>query len=147
VILRGHRRFGVLVLALSLLARVAVAQSVVVQTLDGRSGKPVKKGTVIQVAFPDEAVHRLLGLHTDRLGEVEFDTEGAKDFQVGAVGYISCREGSSQAQPEKYSVEEVLQSGIVGPNHCGQAITQPQAGRLILYVKPEGLWDKVKNSG
>ncbi len=145
MILRGHRRIGVLVLALCLLACVSVAQSVVVQLLNGRSGKPVRKGTVIHVAFPDETVHRLLGLHTGRLGEVEFDTEGAKDFQVGAVGYVSCREGSSEAQPEKYSVEEVLQKGAVGPNHCGQAVTQPQPGRLILYVKAAGLWDKVKS--
>jgi hypothetical protein len=146
VISRAHRRAGVIVAAVVILAEVAAAQTVVVQVLDGRSGKPVKKGTVIQIAFPDEAVHRLLGLHTDRHGEVEVDTEGAKDFQVGAVGYVSCREGSSVAQPEKYSVEEVIRIGAVGPNHCGQALDQPQSGRLILYVKPEGMWEKVKNS-
>jgi hypothetical protein len=117
-----------------------MAQSVIVRVLDGRSGKPVKNGTTIQIAFPDETVHRMLRLHTDREGIVEFDAEGAQDLQVGAVGYVSCHEGQGDTTAEVFSVEQIVEDGLVGSNHCGPALAQPQPGRLVYFVRPQNKW-------
>jgi hypothetical protein len=140
-------RVALSVLAGCLLGHAAVAQSVAVVVLDGRSGKPVKKDTAIQIAFPDEAEHRMLRLHTDRAGVVEFDAEGAKELQVGAIGYMSCHEGQGDTTAEKFSVEQIVQDGLVGSNHCGQALVQPHPGRLVYYVKPQNKWSNLRNQG
>ncbi len=140
-------RVAVCVLTGSLLSHTAVAQSVIVQVMDGRSGKPVKNGTAVQIAFPDETIHRMLRLHTDREGIVEFDAEGAKDLQVGAVGYVSCHEGHSDTTAEKFSVDQIVQDGLVGLNHCGQALAQPKPGRLLYFVKPQKNWENSRNQG
>jgi len=86
-----------LLAAFSLNSKVT-AQSVTVQFLNGRSGKPIKKEERVWVCFDCKTVRRILDFHTDKQGTVQFDADGAKTFQVSPVGYIPCGEQPLDAQ-------------------------------------------------
>lgn len=126
--------------ALWALSPLGSAQSIMVQVLNGKNGKPVREGTAVRIVFANSPDRRTLGLHTDRQGEVEFDAEGAKDFQISATGYAACKEQRAATAPTNYSVDEILDTGSRSGNHCGQAYPETQPGRLLYFVKPEAGW-------
>jgi hypothetical protein len=122
---------------------IALAQSVVVQILNGRNGKPIPKVRV-WVNFDDQKSRQPLDLKTDRQGEVQFETNGAKTFQVSPVGEIPCREQQFIA-PIDYSIEEILKTGIVTRNDCGHSNPEPSRGRLKYIARPATWWELFKN--
>jgi len=91
----------------------ANAQSVTVQFLNGRNGKPIPKGVRIWAYFNNETGRHILDLHTDRQGEVQVDTNGAKTFQVSPVGYIPCGEQPVGSPPRDYAIDEILKTGLL----------------------------------
>jgi hypothetical protein len=121
----------------------ALAQTVVVQILNGRNGKPIPKVRV-WVGFDDQKSRPPLDFKTDRQGEVQFETNGAKTFQVSPVGEIACREQQFTA-PIGYSIEDILKTGIVTRNDCGHSNPEPSRGRLIYVVRPATSWELFKN--
>jgi hypothetical protein len=132
-----------LALVVSIFNGIALAQSVVVQILNGRNGKPVSKVRV-WVSFDDPRGKQPIDLKTDRQGEVQFETNGAKTFQVSPVGVVDCREQQFTA-PIDYSVNEILKTGIVTRNDCGHSNPEPSHGRLIYIVRPATWWELFKN--
>jgi hypothetical protein len=122
---------------------MALAQSVVVQILNGRNGKPISKIRV-WVGFDEKRGKEPLDLKTDRQGEVQFETNGAKTFQVSPVGVVPCRE-QQFTTPIDYSIEEILKKGIVTRNDCGQSNPEPSRGRLKYIVRPATSWKLFKN--
>ncbi len=126
-----------------LLNSIAVAQTVTVQFVNGRNGKPIGKGKAVHVIFFIAPIRHLLSLHTDEEGKVEFEIEGATDFKVSPVGYVACGELSGEAMKD-YSVADVADAGLVTANNCGNTVSQPVPGRLIYFVKPGSRVDELK---
>jgi len=87
----------------------------------------------------------MLTLHANRQGEVDFDAEGAKSFWVGAVGYASCSEKRVGSLPEDYLINDIVQTGSLSSNDCGQINSQVQPGRLLYFVKREGWAERFNN--
>jgi hypothetical protein len=137
------RQILLLALVVGIFNGIALAQTVVVQILNGRNGKPIPKVRV-WVGFDDQKSKEPLDLKTDRQGEVQFDTNGAKTFQVSPVGEIACREQQFTA-PIDYSIEDILKTGIVTRNDCGHSKPKPSRGRLIYVVRPATWWELFKN--
>ena len=131
-----------LALVLGIFHGVAIAQSVVVQILNGRNGKPISKIRV-WVSFDDERGKQLLDLKTDRQGEVQFETNGSKTFQLSPVGVVPCREQQLTSQVD-YSTEEILKEGIITRNDCSQSSPAPLRGRLIYIARPATWWELFK---
>jgi hypothetical protein len=132
-----------LALVVGIFNGIALAQSVVVQIFNGRNGKPIPKIRV-WVSFDDKRGKEPLDLKTDRQGEVQFETNGAKTFQMSPVGVVDCREQQFTA-PLDYSIEEILKTGIVTRNDCGHSNPEPSRGRLIYVVRPATWWELFKN--
>ncbi len=136
--------------ALILMAASSLAaQSVTVQVLNGKNGKPVGPGKRVYVAFQGTVTRNILNLHTDDQGKVEFDVEGAKTFRVVPTEYATCGEQAFDAPLKDYSVDEVLNDGLVTRNLCesnnGVAFDdRPQPGKLLYFVKRE-TWESYKN--
>jgi hypothetical protein len=126
-----------------LFSSVAVAQTVIVQFVDGRNGKPIGKGKTVHVIFFIAPIRHLLSLHTDQDGKVEFEAEAATDFKVAPVGYTACGEPSGEAMKD-YSIAEIMNAGLVTANNCGNAVSQPEPGRLIYFVKPGSHLEQLK---
>jgi hypothetical protein len=123
----------------------ANAQSVTVQFLNGRNGKPIANGVRIWVYFNNETGRHILELHSDRQGEVKFDPTGAKTFQVSPVGYIPCGEQPVGSSPRDYAIDEVLKTGLLTQNNCGRINAEPLRGKLLYFVRPATWWELFKN--
>jgi hypothetical protein len=123
----------------------ANAQSMKVQLLNGRTGKPISKGRRIWVYFNNSAGRQILDLHTDSQGVIEFETRGAKTFQVSPVGYIPCGEQPVGAPARDYPIDEILENGLLTKDDCGHLNAEPLRGRLLYFVKPASGWELFKN--
>ena len=123
----------------------AKAQSVTVQFLSGRNGRPVAKGVRIWAFFNNESGRHILDLHTDGQGQVEFDANGAKTFQVSPVGYIDCGERPVGSSPRDYAIDEILKAGLLTRNDCGHINAEPLRGRLLYFVRRATWWELFKN--
>jgi hypothetical protein len=146
---RWKYRVALILLAGSSLGLGAAAQSVAVQFLNGSNYKPTK-GKRIYVAFQNGPIRTVLNLHTDDEGVVAFDVEGAKTFRVAPFGYVPCGEQNVNAPLKEYSVEEVVNDGLLTRNTCpgsnGAAFKDdPQPGRMVYFVKKESEWESFKN--
>lgn len=139
------RRFAVVLLAAWGLGNFAAAQSVSVQFLNGKSGKPIGEGKRIYVAFQSGPIRSILNLHTDYQGVVQFDVESAKTFRVAPFGYVTCGEQAFDAPLKDYAVDDVVNDGLLTRNNCGTFDSQPQPGRLVYFVKRESSSDTFKN--
>jgi hypothetical protein len=134
-----------LLLWICCMCQTMFAQSVAVQIVDGRSGKPIGKGRVVHIAFASASFQTILTLHTNSQGEVQFDAEGAKAFSAGVVGYLPCSDKGVGTLPESYAVSDVLQSGSASSNDCGQLSHRIGAGSLVYFVKREPLASRLED--
>ena len=128
----------VLCIFISLPSNVASAQSITLQLLNGKNGKPITKAKVY-ISLSDDQTHNAIELTTDHRGEVQFDAGGSKTFQVHQIGYATCDEQPVGSQPRAYPVEKILEAGQVGANDCGNTRMQPEPGLLVFFVR-HGTW-------
>lgn len=122
----------------------AAAQLVSVMFVNGRSGKPIKKGTRVWVYFNDKRGRENFDLHTGNDGSVRFDVNGAGTFQVSAVGFIPCGEQPVGTPARDYPVSEILERGLLTKNECGNMVFEARQGRLIYFVRPASWWELFK---
>jgi hypothetical protein len=118
--------------------------TVVVQFINGRSGKPMAK-VKVYIGFDDLKARKPLDLTTDRQGKVEFETDGAKTFQVHPVGLVACGEQPKGAPYRDYSIAEILRAGLVTRNDCGRAKAEPLRGGLLYFARPASWRELFKN--
>jgi hypothetical protein len=109
----------------------AKAQTISVQFLNGKNGKAIKKGVRIWAYFNNDTGRHILDLHTDQDGEIRFDTNGAKTFQVSLVGYVPCGEQPIGSPAQDYAVADTLRTGLLTRNDCGYMDAEPIRGRLL----------------
>jgi len=124
---------------------IARADLIRVQFLNGRTGKPIAQGRRIWVYFNNRAGRQIVDLHTDSQGTVQFESDGAKTFQANPVGYLSCGEQPVGSSPRDYPIDEVLKTGLLTRNDCGNLNTEPLRGRLVYFVKPASGWQLFRN--
>lgn len=118
--------------------------TVVVQFMNGRSGKPMVK-VKVYIGIDDAKERKTLDLTTDLQGRVEFEIEEAKTFQVHPVGLVACGEQPKGSRYRDYSIAEILRAGLVTRNDCGRANAEPLRGRLLYFARPASWWELFKN--
>jgi hypothetical protein len=119
-------------------AAATVTQTVTVQMLNGKNGRPIAKAK-IYISFPDEPARKTLQLTTDSRGEIQFEVNGSNTFQVHQIGYATCDEQPGGTQPRSYPIDTILNTGLVSANECGHIHVQPERGRLVFFVR-HGTW-------
>jgi hypothetical protein len=107
----------------------AVANKIIVQLLNGKNGKPIKR----------ESPNIWLGNAKDPTNP-QTDSKGEILLEIKLSGnyYVDCRlRGNRRAAMNvKYSLNEVVSKGIVTENDCGKSRVDPIPGRLVLYLRP-----------
>jgi hypothetical protein len=131
-------------LMLCIFASAAFGQTVVVQLINGRSEKPMVKVRVY-IGLDDLKGRQTLDLTTNHLGEVQFEANGAKTFQVHPVGIVACGEQPTGAPYRDYSIAETLKTGLLTQNNCGRTNAEPLRGRLEYFARPATWWELFKN--
>jgi hypothetical protein len=118
-------------------------QVVKVRLLNGKTGKPIKNDTP-NVWF-DDAKDRS-NPQTNSNGEVVVSLNDAQfqDLRVLPNLYADCRfKGNSTAgMSVKYSLKEIIATGVVSANVCGKERIEPTPGVLVLYVRPMTFLEK-----
>jgi len=126
------------------LSGAACCQTVTVQIINGRNGKPISKVRVY-IAFDDLKSRAPLDLNTNQQGIIQFETNGAKTFQVHPVGEVTCGEQPIGTPHRNYSIEEILKNGILTQNNCGNPTVEAPRGRLVYFVRRATGWELFKN--
>ena len=145
------------------------AQTVRIELLDGRNGRPMADKCV---GVSVDTFNRTLGVRTDSQGVVrlrltkndnEINTQnqpnGCGDWPVVkpvvkyshsvsiVAGYVLCearKPDHSWLAKLTFSVKKVLEYGVVTANTCGKAKASPKPGEIILFVRPLNFWEKLK---
>ncbi|MFZ0637464.1 MAG: hypothetical protein WAM08_18230 [Candidatus Acidiferrales bacterium] len=118
--------------------------TVIVQFVNGPSGEPIAK-VKVYIGFDDLKARKPLDLTTDLQGKVEFETNGAKTFQVHPVGLVACGEQPKGAPYRDYSIAGILRDGLVTRNDCGRAKAEPLRGQLLYFARSASWWELFKN--
>jgi hypothetical protein len=115
----------------------AITPTIKVRLLNGKNGKPIKNDTP-NIWFGDAVSP--INPHTDSNGEVVVSVNQAQseELQVLPNQYADCRfKGNSTAGLHvKYSLKQIITTGVVSENLCGKNRIDPIPRVLILYVRP-----------
>jgi hypothetical protein len=138
-----------IVISLSLLlVPAALAQKqITIKVLDGRNGHPLEN-VVVYVWFGQNTHGSPLGSSTGPDGTALVAIpEGEKTFVAAGEFIADCRGGNlpgkSFIDRNVYSIDEVLKTGTVGENQCGEATAQPIRDTFILFLRPLHWWEKL----
>jgi hypothetical protein len=110
--------------------------------MNGKTGKPIT----------DEAPNILFegfkyqdNPQTNKNGEIVL-TVRSPQLMVLPNLYADCRlrGDSTAAYNVKYSVEEIIKTGIVSENVCGKHRVNPIPGVLVLYARPRTVVDRMR---
>jgi hypothetical protein len=120
------------------------SQTITVQFVNGRSGKPLAR-IKVYIGFGNPKTAQPIVLVTDRRGELRFSPGRAETFQVHPVALVACGEQPKGAPYRNYSAATVLRTGIVTPNSCGPARAERVPGRLVYFARPASWWELFRN--
>jgi hypothetical protein len=112
------------------------ASTVIIRFLNGKNGKPIK-GDRPNILLGDSI--NLGNPRTDSRGEIVVNVKDAqfRDLRVSPNIYKDCRikPDNTLGYNVKYSLEEIITTGIVSANVCGAKRIDPVPGVLIVYVR------------
>ena len=153
--LSGVKRAAFLFVALGLLDAVSAAQEVRIRVLDGRNGRPVRDEINVDFFENDERGidighrhnWRWLTPRTDKDGVIQVRLEPTDKYITVEPaetidGRLKRKERPDLLHPPLSSVAEIIHSGIVLENHCGEVQAVPGPGELVFFVKPLHWWQK-----
>lgn len=63
------------------------------------------------------------------------------------VGYVTCQSRKSDFSwlaVTEFLTKDLIERGIVTPNTCGKSSASQKPGKLIIFVRPLNLWEKLK---
>jgi hypothetical protein len=162
------------VFAFCLFVTTLRAQTLEIKLVNGQNGRPIVSRCIYVWVGDRSNPRSgpLLETETDKNGsavlrltreDAEVNTQSQR-LACGLLGVInpvvrygdtiSIRAGEASCQPgapnyswlakADFSIEDVLQHGIVTGNTCGVATASPKPGEVILFVRPLTWWEKLK---
>ncbi len=122
------------------------AQDIRIRVLDGRNGHRVTNERLNVWIGPERGEALLLPTNKDGVAELHLDNKHGESIEVESNLYVDCRPYRKDAPRPSYSVQEVLQSGVVTQNACGKGKIEasPKPGELIFFVRPLHWWEGMK---
>ncbi|MGC1415992.1 MAG: hypothetical protein WA817_11955 [Candidatus Acidiferrum sp.] len=110
---------------------------IVVRILNGKTGWPIwSESPNIWIGGSNSVINPW----TNWKGEIslELPKVASREVRVLPDWYADCRYSGDQEEGAKvkYSIDEILEHGIVTENVCGKKRAKPVPGVLILYARP-----------
>jgi hypothetical protein len=119
-------------------------QKLVVKVLDGVTGLPM------WFEFPNIWIGSANNVNPrlNLMGEVQYDVREAKPRTVQLLPnwYADCRlKGDTTAGKDiRYSIDEILENGVVADNVCRWPQAKPTPGVIVLYVRHRTLLESIR---
>lgn len=125
---------------------VAQDKQMVVQVLDGNTGKPLANQhvTVYGGASPEGALEKKMHfqLVTNKAGLGSLKTPAAvKWIQVWPDWKTLCQ---TDPQNKTFSVDEIVSAGLAAPNTCSSVVQKADQGRFVVYAREASFGEKVR---
>jgi hypothetical protein len=121
----------------------ATTRTVTVRLLNGKNGKPIKNENP-NIWIGDAA--RPSNRYTNSRGEIVVSVTDTRSQELRVLPdwYSDCRfkDDSEAGMQVKYSLEEIMTTGVVSENLCGKHRIGPTPGVLVLYVRPRTFMEK-----
>jgi len=121
----------------------AKPQKIVVRVLDGVKGCPMWFEFANIWIGSESGVNPRLNIN----GEVKFDVRQAQPREIRFLPnwYADCRykEDVTTGSAAKYSIDEILEKGIVADNVCGHRHAKPEPGVIVFYVRHRTLMEVI----
>ena len=118
-------------------------QKIVVRVLDGVTGWPMWFEFANIWIGSESGVNPRLNIN----GEVKFDVRQAQPREIRFLPnwYADCRykEDVTTGSAAKYSIDEILEKGIVADNVCGHRHAKPEPGVIVFYVRHRTLMEVI----
>ncbi len=133
----------VVVFSLFALTWSASSQTLKVQILDGKSGKPLANQHVVLMGQSGPEVARHIGdFHTEADGNITVSPINPENRSFSV--YVEWHHPCAKTQAI-FSVMSVLSTGFVSENSCNPKLEQPPSkpGTLILFVRDETFFEKM----
>jgi hypothetical protein len=115
----------------------ASSNRIIIRLLNGRNGKPIR-GENPNIWLGNPA--KVPASQTDSMGEIALDIGDVRPREIRFRGnyFVDCRGKTQREVPQniKYSLDEILTTGMVSENDCGKSRVTPTPGVLILYLRP-----------
>jgi hypothetical protein len=156
---------------LTMPAMSLAGQTLEIKMVDGRNGRPMvgassyvnvwmggERKEAIAIPTDDKGVARLqLTLNPNEVNIPNSTGTGSvvanhpvvkydESFRINAP-YVLCGAGEgnhSWLELKNFSTKEVLDRGYASINTCGKVTVSPQPGKVVLFVRPLTLWEKMK---
>ena len=141
---------GILLLSEAIYAQDAIVVKklkIVVQTLDGRNGKPLAhQRLLIFTGISSEAVKThaaYVELMTDEEGVATLSLDPAKTrwVQPWPDGRTLCQKDPNQGS---FSIATILSAGLATPNTCSSLVRESAPGRFIIFARQPTLTEEMK---
>lgn len=123
------------------------ANDVVIQVIDGRTGKPLMHQHILVFGGKTEEEATEHQSHY----ELTTDDQGLADLsivkkfqwvQVWVDWHILCQ---NKELKKNFSIAEISTTGLNSINTCSSRSVTKIPGRLTIYVRPEHFWEKMKH--
>jgi hypothetical protein len=135
-------RLTIAITLLLFVSLAAVAQTVRVQILEGKSGKPVANQRVVLMSESESGGASQIGdFHTqaDGMFTVSLTDQKARSLKVYVEWHHPCAKG-----PAMFSLQKITSVGIVSENSCKAKVgATATPGTLILFVRDETFFEKM----
>ena len=132
-------------------------RSITIRMLDSKTGQPITTSEIELYVGMSPTSTQTAGtpphyVRTDKdgVGEASFPI-GATDIGVyardGAWGYVNCDSVKDRGtyHEHRYSISEILASGIAAPNRCNKRKVIAKPGEFVFFVRPMTFWEKFRN--
>jgi hypothetical protein len=157
-------------LVLSASGTLLYAQTIEIKLVNGRNGRPLPR-TCVNVWVGSERKDAM-GIPTDengvaklRLTDKDSEVDVRRDWKVCGnfgvidpvvkyndsirinVSYVLCQPHTpdySWLSLTTFSMERLIQRGIVTANSCGKATASPKSGELVIFARPLSFWEKMR---
>lgn len=122
----------------------ATTKTIKVRLLNGKNGKPIKDDNPsIWIGDATSPINPW----TDSHGEIVVSVTDTRlqELRVSPDWYVDCRfkTDSEDGMRVKYSLEEIINTGVVSENLCGKRRIAPIPGLLVLYVRPRTFMERL----
>jgi hypothetical protein len=125
-------------LVLGLASAIATAQTtqIHIQILNANNGHPIKNRSLGIVLGPNSNTP---DGRSDAKGMIVVTTDPRATINLVTQPYAECRPKSPDPWEIKYSVADILATGLSTPNICGKAHATAKSGEIIIFERPRGL--------
>jgi hypothetical protein len=116
--------------------------SIQIRVLNGKNGKPIKDEKLNVWRTADQRDSEIMP--TDTNGVIPLEVDKNSSIRVGGNIYFTCHPYKAGDKERLYSVEKILNEGIVDLNTCGNANVLAKPREFVIYERPRSLWEWMK---